>query len=64
MLIEFFTKHNKLLAAVVILASIGTWSIVGNVVAIVVGLQHCDLFSDEETRSIIPIICYVLGQGQ
>ena len=63
MLIEFFIKHNKLLIIMVILALIGIWSIAGDLISIVVQLQHCDAFSSEGTISSISIICDILGQG-
>jgi len=63
LLIEFFTKHNKLLIVMVILALFGVWGIVGNLIQIVVQLQHCNMFSSDGMVSIISIICSIFGQG-
>ena len=62
MLIEFFSKHHKLLVVTVILAIIGMWSIVIDIVSVTVQLQHCNIFSSEDTKSMISIICYIFGQ--
>jgi hypothetical protein len=63
MLIEFFSKHNKLLIVMVILALFGIWNIVGDLASIVIQLQHCDVFSSNEMTSTVSIVCYIFGQG-
>ena len=62
MLIEFFNKHNKLLVLMVALAVIGIWSIIGDVVSIIIQIQHCNLFSSEATKSMISFVCYIFEQ--
>jgi len=63
MLIEFFTKHNKLLIVMVILAIFGIWRVGVNLLQILIQLQYCDIFSSEGTTSATFMICYILGQG-
>lgn len=62
MLIEFFTKHNKLLIVMVILAIFGVWSIIVNIILTVNQLQHCDVFSSDGMMSMISMMCNIFGQ--
>jgi len=61
MLIEFFSKHNKLLIVMMILAIFGVWNIAGDLIGIMIQLQHCDIFLSEGTKSITSIICDIFG---
>ena len=63
MLIEFFTKHKKLLIVMLVLAVIGIWSVAVNLIRILIQLQYCDIFSSEGITSMTSVICYILGQG-
>ncbi len=62
MLIEFFTKHNKLLIVMVILAIFGVWSIIVNIILTVNQLQHCDVFLSDGMMSMISMMCNIFGQ--